>query len=179
MVVMKDRVTTDGDNGPTVIAKGMMCWCIVNQDGIFIIIILATKHVSDSSLIRKYFLKSSWCSDTDLFLDSTEIEKVLKKHNSDLRKLIGEDLAKLANDLWSKDLLKDEGRSYVLTASGVSSIHKSSYLMMKFYESLSSVKNVTAQKEIFIKFCDVLLDQESPSLDRIAKQIKDELQHTH
>ena len=55
--VMKNRVTTDGDNDPTVIAKGM-CWCIVNQDGIFIVynIISATshKHVSDSSLIQKY-----------------------------------------------------------------------------------------------------------------------------
>ncbi len=75
--------------------------------------------------------------------------------------------------------MKYEDHNYVLTASGVSSIHKSSYLMMKFYESLSSAKNITAQKEMFIKFCDVLLDQKSPSLERIANQIKDELQHTH
>ncbi len=94
-------------------------------------------------------------------------------------KLISEDPAKLANDLWSKSLMKYEDHNYVVTALGVSSIHKSSYLMMKFYESLSSVKNVTAQKEMFNKFCDVLVSQKSPSLERIAKQIKDELQHTH
>ncbi len=105
-------------------------------------------------------------------IDSTDIEKVLKKHNSDLVELICGSLIKLADDLWSKDLMKDEDRNYVLTVLGVSSYEKSSYLLMKFYESLSSAKNVTAQKEMFNNFCDVLVDQKSPSLERIAKQMK-------
>ena len=98
------------------------------------------------------------------------LHSVLKTHTSELLGIIS-DTDKLANDLWSAELVSDQVKEDVLYTLGLSRLLKASKLIDEIYRSLK----VFNKPEILVKFCEVLKNQKSPGLTRIAKEILKEI----
>ena len=75
------------------------------------------------------------------------------------------DPERLANDLFSVNMLSGSVRNRVLTTSGLSQYDKSSLLLEEFLCYLS----IFNDRQTLISFCNVLTRQDNPALTRISQ----------
>ena len=79
---------------------------------------------------------------------------------------------KLANDLWSAKLVSSNARDI---AHGICDYEKAFHVVDDFEKQLTYEEK---KMNKLIKFCDVLIDQDSPSLTSFAEKMKSKLNQT-
>ena len=85
-----------------------------------------------------------------------------------------DDPCMLAVDMWSKGLISDGLKEEALTL-GLSDAVKKDKLLSNFHKTLC-LKNGVETKPLMIKFCDVLKNQRTDTLDCIITKIMEESQ---
>ena len=74
---------------------------------------------------------------------------------------------RLANDLFSANLISDSVKNRVLTTSGLSQYDKSSILLEEFLRYLS----IFNDRQTLASFCHVLNTQDDPVLSRLSEEL--------
>ena len=96
--------------------------------------------------------------------------KILKKHMTSLLEVIG-DPDKVATDSYNEELIGKSVQDAILTTTGLSRYNKASKLVNDFQRHLT----VFDERDLLVKFCEVLKKQGDAKLQRKAKEILYEL----
>ena len=91
---------------------------------------------------------------------------VLKEHNPMLQNLLS-DPDKLSDELWAKQLLSSAVRERIKTTLGFSRYDKASMILTE----VSRYIELPDSKDVFIPFCDVLVNHGQPGLKEIAEKM--------
>ena len=106
-----------------------------------------------------------------------KIKKIFQKNFSKIARAVSgskDQVIILADCLWSKELISKAVKDEILTTSGISAYERASILLSDFSTSFDDHQQ-QQQKEMLSAFCDVLCDQDDPSLKKIADKMKMEL----
>ena len=95
---------------------------------------------------------------------------ILKKHLSEILDVVG-DPNRLANDLWSVDLISNIVKDNIISTPNVPRYEKASKLLNEVYRSLMVNKN----PETLISLCKVLINQSNLVMSTICKTMLKEL----
>ena len=110
-----------------------------------------------------------------LSVDHEKIKKIFQKHFSKIARAVSgskDQVIILADCLWSKELVSKAVKDEILTTIGISAYVQASKLLSGFSTSFDDHQQ---HKEMLSAFCDVLCDQDDPSLKKIADKMKMEL----
>ncbi len=97
---------------------------------------------------------------------------VFQEYSSKIIDSISDPL-RLANVLWSADLVSPIAKDYALNANGTSDYEKASRVVGDFEKQLSSDNKSNINQ--LIKFCGILIRLDSPSLTLLAEEMKTKL----
>ena len=99
--------------------------------------------------------------------DDTNPRNVFRKYYASLVDAISEPM-RLANDLWSANLISTADRDLV-TITGISSYERTSRIL----DSVHRLLSIANQKEKMRQFLHILQFQDTPAVSLLAKEILD------
>ena len=113
---------------------------------------------------------------TMLCLDCSPIVEVYQKYSSKIVDSVSSAM-KFSNDLQAVNLVSKLVKEKVNTTSGIP-CYEGTTLLLNDFQKLLEISEVPKKVDILSTFCDVFLDQETPSLTSVVKELQKELQPT-